>query len=131
MIHSVKMVARNHHFDTKVFLRFCQLTAVAKQFRLEMTDNDALVSTWFTESLVHAFREFVYARFLDYLKHRGYQPTRAQIEANGFYAILDPGRVPDLEHFTTVKNQHVRLSFQDIGNHSILGVFDFIDAVPL
>lgn len=129
MIHSVKTVARNHRFLPELFLRYSRLAAVSKQFHLDVTNNDASVSTWYTESLVHAFREFVYARFLDYLKYRGYQPTRAQIEANGFYAVLDPERVPDLKHFTWVNNQQVRLSFQDMENHCILGTFDFIGAV--
>lgn len=131
MLHSVKTVARNHSFLPELFLRYCQLTAVSKQFHLDVTDNDASVSTWYTESLVHAFREFVYVRFLDYLKYRGYQPTFAKIEANGFHAVLDPEQVPELEHFTWVNNQQVRLSFQDMENHCILGTFDFIDIVRM
>lgn len=126
MLHSVKTVARNHRFLPEVFLRYCQLTAVAKQFHLDVTDIDASVSTWYTESLVHAFREFIYARFLDYLKYRGYQPTFLKMEGNGFHAVLDPERVPDLGHFTSVNNQQVRLSFQDMGNPCILGTFDFL-----
>lgn len=129
MTHSIKTIARNHRLHPGVFLQYALLTSIAKEFYLDITDKDAFVSTWHCDGLVHAFKEFINARFLDYLKYRGYQPLSAKMEPAGFLARLDPEQVPDLAHFTSVDKNHVRLSFMDMDNIMITGQFDFVNGL--